>query len=207
MNLHLPDGAEIANADGKLVAYMKNQYEIYDRVQVSQDSTLTLFDILLSVTMNSRLDTADKVRSVWNGKKPVEKALAKIPPNLSLQNKNIPWDQLAELFDAFCGIRYAGPAVTTKILHKKRPKLIPIYDSIIDRYIDKHTSEPQLPRGSSVGERMVRGVKGFRNVLLECLKGIERLRGSAKMKPFRVSPVRTLEALLWLKHEPNGYYR
>ncbi len=58
---------------------MRSEYELYDGVPILQDSTLSLLDILLSILMNSRLDTADKVKSIWEGRKPVEDALNCIP--------------------------------------------------------------------------------------------------------------------------------
>ena len=184
MNLQLPNGEKIIDADQKLVAAMRYEYELYDGIDVRQDSALTLFDILLSVMMNSRLDTAAKVHTIWDGKRPVEEALSTVPADISLQDENVPWEQLEQLFDAFCGIKYAGPAVTTKILHKKRPKLIPILDRVVQTCIGDFNSEPPLPRGSSQGQHLVRSVKGFRHVMLGCIEDIEKLRRVPGMKPF-----------------------
>jgi len=92
MNLHLPNNLEIVDADRKLTRFMKAEYELYDGVTVAEDSTLTLFDILLSIMMNSRLDTASKVQSIWKSKQAVEKALDRIPPDVSLEDELIPWD-------------------------------------------------------------------------------------------------------------------
>jgi len=75
MDLCLTNGTSIVDADRKLSRFMGAEYELYDGIRVPEDSTLSLFDILLSIMMNSRLDTADKVRSIWKGKAPVEKTL------------------------------------------------------------------------------------------------------------------------------------
>lgn len=207
MNLHLCNGTEIIDADLKLIRFMENEYDLYDGVEVSQDSTLSLFDILLSIMMNSRLDTADKVKSIWEGRGPVEAALSHIPSNIALQDANTPWDDLNILFDAFCGVRWAGPAVSTKILYKKRPSLIPIYDSVIGAYIDGCNDEPPLPRGSSPGAHMVRGMKCFHKMLMASIDEIEQLRGLPEMSRFAISPMRVLEVLLWIENEAVGYYR
>ena len=64
MELHLPNGYVIPFADRKLVRFMESEYALYDGIDVPQDSPISLFDILLSIMMNSRLDTASKVQSI-----------------------------------------------------------------------------------------------------------------------------------------------
>lgn len=78
MNLHLCNGAEIIDADEKLLRFMQSEYELYDGIPVAEDSTLSLFGILLSIMMNSRLDTATNIQSIWRAKGPVEQAFATI---------------------------------------------------------------------------------------------------------------------------------
>ena len=207
MNLVLGNGTQVRHADAKLLRFMQSEFELYDGIPVLQDSTLSLFDILLSVMMNSRLDTADKVRSIWKNKKPVEEALSRIPTDVSLEDDNVPWDDLKALFDAFCAILWAGPAVSTKILYKKRPNLIPIYDSVISACINDCNDEPSLPQGSSEGAHMIRGIKCFRKLLVGSIGGIQHLRNLPEMRRFPVSPTRILEVLLWIENEDNGYYQ
>lgn len=206
MNVLLTNGTEIIDADRKLIRFMESEYELYDGVPVAQDSTLSLFDILLSIMMNSRLDTASKVQSIWKSKKPVEEALNRIPTDVPLESDCIPWDDLTTLSDRFCEIKYAGPAVSTKILHKKRPNLIPIFDSIISVYINGCNVEPPLPRGSSDGAHMIRGIKCFRKLLRQSLGDIERLLTMPEMRRFPVSPMRVLEVLLWIENEGGENY-
>ena len=47
----------------------------------------------------------------------------------------IPWAPLARLFEAFAGIRGVGFSKMTKALHKKRPALIPMLDSVVQAYL------------------------------------------------------------------------
>jgi hypothetical protein len=206
MDVHLPDGTRIANAGRKLVRFMENEYDIYDAVEVPPDNTLSMLDILISVAMNSRLDTAVKIRSVWRNKGPVEQALAAIPSSLAVEDDSIPWDAMEALFDRFCEIKYAGPAVATKILHKKRPRLIPILDSIISVYIDG-CNEETPPTKATDGAWMVHRMKCFRRVLVGCLDQIHELLLAPDMRRYPISPVRALEVLLWIENEGSGYYR
>lgn len=206
MNLTLSNATEILDADAKLLRFMRSEHELYDAVPVPQDSTLSLFDILLSITVNSRLDTATKVQSVWRNNGPVEEALAGIPAQIALEEENVPWNRLQVLFDRFCGIKFVGPAVSTKILHKKRPKLIPIFDNVISVYI-RGCNEDPLPARASEGAKMVHGIKCFRKLLVGCLDQIQKLLVMPGMRRYPVSPVRALEVLLWIENEPSGYYR
>lgn len=197
---------EIPDPSNKLLEFLRNEWELYDKVEVAHDSTLTLYDILLSVMMNSRLDTAAKVRSIWEKKASVETALARIPPGAALTDQDVPWDALSALTDAFCSIKFAGPAVATKILHKKRPALIPIVDSVVGEYLRRCREEP-YPRGTSAGWRVTKGIKVFREQLVRCLPDIERLCDVAASARMGVTPVRAFEILIWIQCEPNGYYR
>jgi len=92
MNVHLRNGTEITDADTKLLRFLRSEYEFYDGVPVAHDSTLALSDILLSNMMNSHLDTATKVQSIWRGRGPVEQALAAIPTHIALEGESVPWD-------------------------------------------------------------------------------------------------------------------
>lgn len=205
MDLQLTNGTEIKHADVKLLRFLESEYELYDGIEAPHDVTLSLFDILLSVMMNSRLDTADKVRSIWKGKVPVEMALQGIPGDLALEGGDIPWDGLRTLFDAFCGIKWAGPAVATKILHKKRPHLIPIYDSVIACYLLEHNPKPRA-RGWTAAEIIVHDIQYFRELLLCSLDAVRVLSEMAGAHSFHVSPVRVLEILLWIDNEGMGHY-
>lgn len=205
MDIHFANGTAISDADTKLLRFMRSEYELYDAVSVQQDSTLTLFDILLSIMMNSRLDTASKVQSIWRSKGPVEQALAAVPAHVALEDGNVPWEAVTALFDRFCEIKYAGAAVATKILHKKRPRLIPIFDSVISACISR-CADLVPPARASEGERLVCGMKSFRNMLIGCVDSIRRLLLEPEVRTYSLSPVRALEVLLWIENEPNGYY-
>ena len=204
--LVLPAGVTIADPYERLIRFLENEWEIYDGQPNAQDSTLSLFDILVSVSMNSRLDTADKVRSVWDGRHAVEEALRVVPADIPLECGNVPWGSLETLFEAFCAIPHAKEAVATKILHRKRPSLIPIVDSVIGAYLNKVRGS-QLPRGMCIGKRIVEQVTTFREVLLAHLSEMTELCGLVAEKGYPIARVRALEILMWVEIEPNAYYR
>src|SRR5581483_8761605 len=65
----------------------------------------------------------------------IERALRAIEPEASLAAREVPWDELAGLFDAFAGIRGVGLSKMTKALYPKRPALIPMLDSVVQAYL------------------------------------------------------------------------
>ncbi len=195
----------------KLLAFLTNEWELYDGVAVARDDTVTLSDILLSIMMNSRLATADQVKTVWEDRErraAAEAALGRIPPRSSLLDEEPPYEALADLFNAFCGIRGVGEAVATKILHKKRPELIPIIDSVLVGHFLKTQGKGNIPKNCEpIGTRLVANLHCFRRQILGCLPEIESLCEAAKSQDTPVSPVRALEILIWIEREPRGYYR
>jgi hypothetical protein len=75
----------------------------------------------------------------------------------------IPWIPLTRLFDAFAGIRGVGFSKMTKALHRKRPALIPILDSVVRAYL---TSDDPGTRSSwSLGERATELVRSYKRDL------------------------------------------
>jgi len=75
----------VEHVEEKLVNYLSDGgWELYDGVNTAQDSELTIGDIVLSVTLNSRLNTRKQVWQVWKGRLAVGEALVRIPTNISL---------------------------------------------------------------------------------------------------------------------------
>ncbi len=176
---------------------------------IARDDNIALFDILLSIMMNSRLGSAEKIRTVWNDREHMtaaERMLGQIAPAASLLDEVVPWNHLADLFNSFCAIRGVGPAVATKILHKKRPALIPIIDSVMIGYF-KAEKMQTLPDSSPIGNRIVVNLRFLREQLMSCREAIESLCEQAASAHYACTPLRVLEVLIWIEREPIGYYR
>jgi len=150
----------------------------------------------------------NKIASVWldrQYKPAAEKALGQIPPDASLLDDNIPWESITELFDQFCSIKFVKIAVATKILHKKRPALIPMIDSVVNGFFKNE--QPDFHCSKTPGDHIIRNMKYFRERLLACHDEIETLCDQVAAAGFPITPVRALEVLIWMALEPNGYYR
>jgi hypothetical protein len=83
----------------------------------------------------------------------IEDALRRIAGEASLAQPDdeIPWDALHDLYAAVGGISGVGLAKATKALHKKRPHLIPMLDSIVAEYL---RSVDQIPVGDFADEAL-----------------------------------------------------
>jgi hypothetical protein len=139
-------------------------YEGYDKLRVRQDDTLSAIDILLANNIGANLSGQDFVR-IRKNRERIESRLTEIPTGLDLSETSLNdedlWESLHELFKA-CRCKGVGSSKITKILHKKRPRLIPIVDSelVAGKYLGSN-----LPSASDVPEYLVAATKHIRKDL------------------------------------------
>ena len=90
---------------------------------------------------------------------------------------SIPWIPLTRLFGAFADIRGVGYSKMTKALHKKRPALIPMLDSVVEAYL---TRDDLPPRSSApFGERATALVRGYKRDLDRNASALRKVRKSS----------------------------
>jgi hypothetical protein len=115
-------------------------YEGYDKFVVEHDNSLSPLDILLANNIGARLTGEDFVR-IWGKSGEISEHLANMPKDVDLSDPSLDhedfWKGLKELFKT-CRCKGVSYSKITKILHKKRPRLIPIvdYDIVAHRYLD-----------------------------------------------------------------------
>jgi hypothetical protein len=120
--------------------------------------------------------------------------LRAIPADASLATSSIPWDGLARLFDAFADIRGVGFSKMTKALHKKRPALIPMLDSVVQAYL--LDDRPTAPSGS-FGERATELVRSYKEDLDRNLPALREIQTELARADYRVTEVRLLDLFIW----------
>jgi hypothetical protein len=193
-------------AQDRLWRYFSDQqYDLYDGVPVAQDDTLTVSDLLVSVALNSQLNTRNKIWHVWKYKGAVEQILPRISSDISLDSDRIPWPEIHALFEAFCRIKYAKEAVATKILHKKRPRLIPIYDQYVWEHFERVVDHTLWRRGGA--PFLISYMQAFREELITNKAIIADLHTFTHNQGWSITPVRILEVLIWIEYEPTKYYQ
>jgi hypothetical protein len=182
--------------------FVEEEYHLYDAVSIAEDNTLTEADIRVSYKIRSRL-SGEGLRGLLAARTSIETALSCVPADLDLTSAEVPWDDVRWLLDCFCEVRGVHLAVATKILFKKRPRLIPIIDSVIQEH---YRSSPQIdglesdPPSEGVGIMRL-----FRDDLLSCQGRIGQLAAALSDDGKPLTPVRILEALVWMEVEGSRY--
>ena len=127
----------------------------------------------------------------------IESALRDIEPGASLTGttRSIPWASLTQLFDSFADIRGVGFSKMTKVLHPKRPALIPMLDSLVQVYL---AGDDPGPRSSvSFGERATALVRGYKGELDRNRSVLREIRKELARQGHRVSELRILDMVIW----------
>jgi hypothetical protein len=132
----LASGLKIADPCKLILAFVEHWYPMYDGVQVLEDNELRVTDIALSTMLNSQI-SGNTAGVIFRERKPIEDALAGIPPCVDLldvgTDGEIPGASgISRAITSMCDIKWVKLSVSTKILHKKRPGLIPIFDSVVE---------------------------------------------------------------------------
>ncbi|HEY5661586.1 MAG TPA: DUF6308 family protein [Gaiellaceae bacterium] len=150
-------------------------------------------DLRLANRQGARI-SAVQIEEVLSRRRVIERALRAIEPGASLARaaKDVPWCGLRQLFDAFAGIHGVGFSKTTKALHRKRPALIPMLDSIVQAYLvddDPGQKTPFAERGLALVRGYKRDLDGNRRALRATVRELAR-------RDYEVSAVRLLDILI-----------
>lgn len=125
----------------------------------------------------------------------IERALRAIAPDASLAaaEGSVPWMPLRRLFDAFADLHGVGFSKMTKALHRKRPALIPLLDSVVQAYLEEDDPGAQSP----FGERAVALVRGYKRDLDPNLPPLRATRLELASRGHHITEVRLLDVLIW----------
>jgi hypothetical protein len=141
--------------------------------------------------------SAKEIAAILERRGEIERALREIDPAASLADatRSIPWIPLTRLFDAFAEIRGVGFSKMTKALHKKRPALVPMLDSVVQAYL---TTEGPMTRSSGTfGERAAALVRSYKRDLDRNRAVLHELQRELASREYRLTEVRILDLLIW----------
>ena len=96
------------------------------------------------------------------------------------------------LFGAFTGIRGVGLAKMTKALYPKRPALIPMLDSMVQKYLQDDDLGAQAP----VAERALGLVRGYQRDLDRNQAAVQEVQQELARRSYRPTEVRILDLLI-----------
>jgi Family of unknown function (DUF6308) len=170
--------------------------EAYSRYEAGDHSGPASFDesdLRLANRGGARI-SAPQVAAILERREEIERALREIDPDTSLTDASasIPWAPLTQLFDAFADISGVGFSKMTKALHRKRPALIPILDSVVQGYLatDAHTP-------GSFGERATELVRSYKLDLDRNEAALRDVSGQLASRGHPLTEVRILDIVIW----------
>jgi hypothetical protein len=134
--LCVSNGLVIADGLAAVVAkFTRFRWDWYDGVRTAPD-IIEPVDFAITIAMNSRA-TADRMKSFMERSGRLGRLLQNIPRDVPLARETPPsvLNSVAELFDEACKASGTALAVASKVLHRKRPALIPMLDRVI---VDRH---------------------------------------------------------------------
>ena len=168
----------------------------YESKEGSGPISLGESDLRLANRGGARISAAE-IAAILERREEIERALREIRPDSSLAaaTSSIAWVPLTRLFDAFADIRGVGFSKMTKALHKKRPALIPMLDSVVQEYLTR--DEPEVASSGTFGERATALVRSYKRDLDRNRSALRRMQRELARREHRLTEVRILDLLIW----------
>ena len=166
----------------------------FDRGSSSEPASFGEPDLRLANRGGARI-SAPQIAAILERQRAIERALRAIPPDTSLaaSTRAVPWLPLRQLFDAFADIRGVGFSKMTKALHPKRPALVPMLDSVVQKYLDGDEVEAHAP----FGERAIGLVRAYKRDLDRNRPAMRAVRQELATREYLLTEVRILDLMIW----------
>jgi Family of unknown function (DUF6308) len=185
----LRNGVELDDPVAIVVGYVE-AWQLEASV-MSAPATFGEADLRRANREGARMSAAE-IDQIVKRRGAIERALGAIAPDASLSHE-VPWTHLEQLFEAFAGIRGVGISKMTKTLHRKRPALIPILDSVVQRYLADDNPGARAP----FGERALALVRGYKRDLDRNGAALRTVHREVARRGHGLSEVRILDLLIW----------
>lgn len=96
--LHLPSGLDIADPLGVLTRFCAEEYAYYDAITSTDPDHIDPVDVLATVSMNSFVNSADRVRAIHRGMaEACDRILADLPADADVLDPNVDLDAVKRL--------------------------------------------------------------------------------------------------------------
>ena len=188
----LRNGVAIEDPLSVVLGFMK----VLRRFDVSDPSRPASFgepDLRLANRAGARISAA-QIAAILERQPAIEQALRAIASDVSLAGTadSVPWLPLGQLFGAFAGIRGVGFSKMTKALYPKRPALIPMLDSVVQKYLQDDDLGAQAP----FAERGLGLVRGYQRDLDRNQAALRAVREELASRGYAPTEVRILDLLI-----------
>jgi hypothetical protein len=191
----LRGGVELDNALELALEFLE-AYASLETYDSSGPKSFDESDLRLANRGGARISAAE-IAAILERRGEVERALAQLDPDASLMDatSSIPWVPLTRLFDAFADIHGVGFSKMTKALHRKRPALIPMLDSVVQEYLARDL--PQTGSSASFGERATALVRSYKQDLDRNRSALHEVQRALAGRGYQLTEVRILDLLIW----------
>jgi hypothetical protein len=188
----LRNGVDIVDPLSVVLGFLERWH--FDLSPASESASFGESDLRRANRGGARISAAE-IEAILGRGRAIEQALAAIVANASLAGAatSVPWLPLRLLFDAFADIRGVGFSKMTKALHYKRPALIPMLDSVVQKYLQ----DDDLGAGAPFGERALGLVRGYKRDLDLNRGAVRAVRREVARRGHRLTEVRILDLLIW----------
>jgi hypothetical protein len=188
----LRDGVQIESPLAVVLAFVE-AYGHLDVPDASPDS-FGASDLRAANRGGARISAAEIATILERGRR-IERALLEVAPDTSLAGptSSLPWPALTELVEAFADIRGVGIAKMTKTLHRKRPALIPMLDSVVQRYLE----DDDLGAKAPFAARALALVRGYKRDLDRNRAAVREVSNELTARGYGLTDVRILDVLIW----------
>ena len=189
----LRNGVGIEDPLTTVLGFLEEQWA-YDVGEVSAPGSFGEPDLRLANRGGARISAAE-ITTILERRRRIEGALRAIAPDASLAGaaRLVPWPPLRRLFDAFSDIRGVGFSKMTKALHPRRPALIPMLDSVVQKYLEDDDLGAEAP----FGERALGLVRGYKRDLDRNRAAVRAVRQELARRSDVLTEVRILDLLIW----------
>ena len=207
MTMSLCGGAlEIADPEALLADYLNPSYgyawPAYDTLVTNGGAQLVTGDLLAPALLEAHVDPARF--GVLVAMLPDLAAVGDLPKTGMADASDADIAQVAALFGVLDSERFRRRGVrgtiVSKVLHRKRPDLVPLYDSRIDAGYRTSGKLPTDPHGSWV-EFMGVLCTLMRDDLQRESANFDALLSLAKERGAELTPLRVLDILVWMTLE------
>jgi hypothetical protein len=151
-------------------------------------------DLRLANRDGARISAAE-IAAILEQRAAIVRALRAIASDASLagEDDTVPWRQMGQLYDAFAGIRGVGLSKTSKTLHRKRPALIPMLDSVVQSYL----ADDDPGKQAQFGERALTLIRGYKRDLDRNRTALRNIRRELRQRGHLLTEVRIIDLLIW----------
>jgi hypothetical protein len=188
----LRNGADIVDPLSVVLGFLERWH--FDVSPASESASFAESDLRRANRGGARISAAE-IGAILGRRRAIERALGAIAADASLAGTatSVPWLPLRRLFDAFADIRGIGFSKMTKTLHYKRPALIPMLDSVVQKYLQDDDLGVKAP----FGERALGLVRGYKRDLDLNRGALRAVRLEIARRGYGLTEVRILDLLIW----------